>query len=444
MLQRTNRATKIAALVERPGTPGEQEAATAALERVNGTAVADRPAPNVRHLEDDIVKRLPVPARGYEITWDDKVAGFGIRITAKDYRAFVFNYRTKISGQQRSITIGKFGDWSTAPARKEAKRLRREVDGGADPRGASLELREAPTVSDLADRFETEHLPRKRASTADSYERALRLHIRPHFGQFTKVADVSFDDIDKLHQKVTAAGHPSEANRVVAVCSKMFSCAIRWKMRTVAAGNPAKGIERNPENKRTRYMTLDELRRLLDALATHSSDQQFADIVRLLIATGARSKSEVFAMRWADIDLAAGTWDKPGATTKQRTVHHAKLSTSALAVLVEIHTHNEEFVFPSDSEVGHVTTIKKGWASLCKAAGITGLRIHDVRHSFASFLVSGGASLELIGALLGHTSPTTTARYAHLFDDPQRAAVEKVGAIVESLTPARGPAPNRS
>src|SRR6266478_2825478 len=162
MLQKANRTAKIAALAERPGTPGEQEAATAALERIAGAAVADRPAPRVVHLDDGVIKHLPVPASGYEITWDDGVAGFGARVTAKDYRAFIFNYRVKGSGQQRQITIGQCSNWSTGAARKEAKRLRRLVDDGEDPRGDFEKLREAPTVAELADRFEREHLPRKR------------------------------------------------------------------------------------------------------------------------------------------------------------------------------------------------------------------------------------------------------------------------------------------
>jgi integrase len=210
----------------------------------------------------------------------------------------------------------------------------------------------------------------------------------------------------------------------------MFSLAIKWKMRT---DNPAKGIEHNGETKRKRYLSGEELARLLAALAMH--DRQFADIVRVLVLTGSR-RGEVLAMRWANIDLVKGTWTKPGSTTKQRTDHTTFLSAPMLQLLAEIPAHGE-YVFPSDGKTGHVVEIKRAWARLCKAAGITGLRLHDLRHSFASQLVSGGASLELIGALLGHASPVTTHRYAHLFDDPQRAAVEKVGAIVDA---ARGPA----
>jgi len=217
----------------------------------------------------------------------------------------------------------------------------------------------------------------------------------------------------------------------------MFSLAIRWGMR---ADNPAKGIERNPETGRKRYLKGDELARLVTALAAHP-DRQAADIVRMLLLTGAR-RGEVFAMRWADIDLTEGTWTKPGSTTKQKTEHIAPLSAPARQLLAEISDKQRKplgtFVFPGDSATGHAVELKRAWRTICKAADITGLRVHDLRHSFASQLVSGGASLPLIGALLGHSNPTTTARYAHLFQDPQRAAVEKVGAVITAASGKTG------
>jgi integrase len=396
-----------------------------------------KPAPRRVHLDAGTIKRLPVPGPGVDskgrnvgrnvIHWDDEVTGLGLRITSGGSRSFVFGYRVKGTGQQRRVTIGQFPNWTAGAARTRAKQLDQQVDVGQDPRGGFEALREAPTVAALCDRFEREHLPRKRPSTAESYTRALRLHVRPHFGKYAKVADVTFADVDKLHQKVTKAGSPYQANRVVAVLSKLFSLAIKWRMRT---DNPAKGVERNYEAKLERYLTGDELARILEALASHSSDRQFADIIRMLILTGAR-KGEIFAMRWADIELARGIWTKLGSTTKQKTNHVVSLSEPVLLLLADIHTHNSGFVFPSDGKTGHVVEIKRAWAKLLKAAGITGrLRIHDLRHNFASHLASGGANLPLIGALLGHSNPATTARYAHLFQDPQRAAAEKVAAIV--------------
>jgi integrase len=376
-----------------------------------------------KHLTDAVVKRLPAPAEGNAITYDDDVAGFGCRVTAGGARSFILNYRTQ-AGRERRITIGSASDWQTTAARTKAKELRRLIDDGGDPLADIEDAREAPTVADLCDRFVEEHLPRKRLSTADAYKRILALHVRPHFGQHTKVAAVEFDDIDKLHRHVTKHSGGYIANRTVAVLSKMFALAIKRKWRT---DNPVKGIERNTESKRKRYLSGAELTRLTQALAAHP-DRQTANIVRMLLLTGAR-RGEILAMRWADI--SDGTWTKPGSTTKQKTDHVVPLSAPAQQLLSEI-DGTGEYVFPSDGKTGHVVEIKKGWSSICKAAGIKGLRIHDLRHTFASQLASAGASLPLIGALLGHSSPVTTARYAHLFSDPQKAAVEKVAAIIEA------------
>jgi integrase len=209
----------------------------------------------------------------------------------------------------------------------------------------------------------------------------------------------------------------------VALCSKMFSLAIRWGWR---ADNPANGIERNPDNKREHFLAGDEVARLTAALAEHR-DPQAANIIRMLLLTGAR-RGEVLAMRWADLDLEAGVWVKPSAHTKQKKAHRVPLSAPALQLLAGI-PQAGEYVFPGRSG-GHRVEIKGNWQAIRKAARLEGVRVHDLRHSYASILASAGLSLPVIGALLGHTQAQTTARYAHLFDDPVRAATERVGAIV--------------
>src|SRR5262249_40885381 len=147
--------------------------------------------------------------------------------------------------------------------------------------------------------------------------------------------------------------------------------------------------------------------------------------------TGCRSGSEAMAARWDGIDLTAGKWTKPGSATKQKTTHVVPLSAPARELLSALRKRtNSEWVFPADSATGHRVAIQKSWLALCKAAKITGLRIHDLRHGFASQLVSSGASLPLVASLLGHANVQTSARYSHLYDDPQRAAVERVGAIL--------------
>lgn len=387
-----------------------------------------------RHLTDSVVKALKAPATGNHITYDDKVKGFGARVTAAGARAFILNYRTR-SGRERRFTIGAFPGWKVSAARFEASELKKRVDRGEDPMAEIQAGRAAPTVADMCERFEKEHLPRLRPGTQTDYKAAIDNDILPAMRSL-KVADVTFSDIDALHRKMTAAGSPYLANRRVAVLSKMFALGIRWRMRP---DNPAKGIERNQEMKRHRYLSGDELARLTIALAEHP-DRQAANIVRLLLLTGAR-RGEVQSARWADLDLGEGVWTKPAATTKQKRTHRVPLSAPARLLLSEIHAEGvakakkkglkvSEYVFPGRGGVGHRIEIKTNWAELCKAAKIADARMHDLRHTYASILASAGDSLPVIGALLGHTQAATTARYAHLFDDPLRAATERAGAAI--------------
>src|SRR5262245_15127285 len=194
-------------------------------------------------LTDAIVLRLPTPKQGKAITVDADVPGFGIRVTANGARSYVLRYTTR-AGRERTYTIGDATVWRTTQARDKARELRREVDDGGDPLGAIEEERAAPTMADLIERFRDEHLPKKRPNTVADYERILRNHIAPHFGQHTKVADVDFEDVDALHRKITKTGATYQANRCIAILSKMLSLAVKWRMR---ADNPAHGIEKNRE-----------------------------------------------------------------------------------------------------------------------------------------------------------------------------------------------------
>jgi integrase len=380
------------------------------------------------------IKRLPVPVKGSKVHYDAEVAGFGIRVTANGARSFILNYY--VAGRERRFTIGDHREWTVTEARKEALRLRQMVSKGEDPVADKKALREAPTVAELCDRFEEEHLPRLRASTAAEYRSMISKYIAPFFGMKVKVSEIGFSDIDKLHRKITAAGAPYRANRVASVLSKMLALSVRWGMRD---DNPALGIERNREKPRKRYLSGDELGRLVAALAAHP-DKQAADIIRLLLLTGSR-RGEVLGMRWADLDLGTGVWSKAAENVKQGVDHVVSLSAPARQLLSEIRTRQQqaskhkslsEYVFAGNNSKAHRLYIERAWGRLCRATGITGLRVHDLRHSFASQLVSSGHSLPLIGALLGHSNPNTTARYAHLFDDPQRQAVERIGAVIEA------------
>jgi len=375
-------------------------------------------------LTDAICRKLASPAKGNRIYYDGH--GFGLRVTASGARSFILSYRTR-EGRARRITIGDLDAWSVTAARAEAADLRRQIDQGGDPLGERQDERKAETVAELADRFLTEHGTRLRPKSLLDYHRMIDHHVRPVLGRH-KVKAVTFADIDRLHRRISETA-PYQANRVLAVLSKMFSLAIRWHMR---ADNPCVGIARNREHSRERYLTGDELARLLTALDGYR-DQHTAAVFRLLLLTGSR-RGEVLSMRWHDLDLGAGTWTKPHSRTKQNERHVVPLSGPARAILADLATKKPEpsgFIFPAGRGAsGPMRTVEKPWRTICKAAGITGLRTHDLRHSYAAQLASSGVGLYTIGKLLGHRKPSTTARYSHLTTDALRDATERAGAVL--------------
>jgi integrase len=411
-------------------------------------------------LTDKLIKDLEKPASGNRITYDQEVKGLGVRVTSAGARAWIFNYRA--GRTERRMTIGDTTAWTVKKAREKAKDLRRLVDDGHDPMADRHADRAAPTVNDLADRFVAEHMPKKRASTQGEYERLLRVHIRPALGK-KRVADLIYSDLEAMHRKI-AAKAPYAANRALAVTSKMLNLSLRWQMRT---DNPAKGVERAQEEKRERFLVDAEMARLGEALAAHP-ERNSANAVRFLVLTGAR-KGETLSATWSQIDIAAGVWIKPAASTKQRKEHRLPLSAPALALLSEMKAAADlenarrakdklapiTALFPGPNGKP-LTDIKHFWASICRTAGFaiqverkddkgktikddkgepvmvwqSTVRIHDLRHTHASILVNLGLSLPIIGKLLGHTQAQTTHRYAHLQDDPLRAATERAGAVI--------------
>ena len=254
-----------------------------------------------------------------------------------------------------------------------------------------------------------------------------------------KAAAIQLDDIDRLLRQI-AGGTPGKrgrkptpvraANRVGEILRKIFNLAIRWRIRT---DNPAVGFARNAEAPLDRYLSTDEMGRLSAALDAHTN-RRAAYAVRLILLTGAR-RGEVLSARWDQFDLDAAVWIKPAATTKQRRLHRAPISVSAAALLRTIRLRvpeDCEWVFPGDADGKPLQDIKRFWEDVRTKAHLPAVRIHDLRHPFASLLVSGGMTLPMIGKLLGHTQVQTTQRYAHLLDDPLRAGLEKVGDMLRA------------
>ncbi|MBL4544138.1 MAG: tyrosine-type recombinase/integrase [Rhodobacteraceae bacterium] len=355
------------------------------------------------------------PKTGYVLKADARLPGFGVRVTANGVRSFVLNYRC--AGRLRRITIGRYPDWTVAAARKRASELRREVDVGIDPMTERQSAISAPTVRDLFDRYCRDHLPKKRASSQKTDIAMFRNMILPAFGA-SKVNQITYDHCDSLHRKISKRT-PIQANRVVGLLRKSFNLAIRWRW---IDANPAIGIVLNPETKRERYLSRDEIKRLHEAMDGHP-EQTSCDIVRFLILTGCRS-GEAFRARWEQFDGDLRIWTKPASTTKQKRLHRVPVSMAVSELLRRRRDGAEsEWVFPSQTGKPFVS-IKRTWARLCNKADIEDARLHDLRHTFASLLASHGSTLPVIGAMLGHSQANTTARYAHLFDETLAAAAE--------------------
>lgn len=375
-------------------------------------------------LTDRFVKAVEPPATGNRIVYDGEVKGFGLRVTEKGAKAFILNYYA--SGRERRFTIGQYPDWTVSAAREEAKTLKREIDRGFDPLGKRIEDREAPTVGDLWTRYENEHLPRKRKRSGDDDRSMWKAYILPRFRN-TKVAELAAEDIDRMHREI-GQSKPVRANRVIEVIRKSLNLAVRWGW---VAKNPAVGVERFAEEKRQRYLSDAELKRLSAALDAHPN-QVACDSIRLLLLTGAR-KMEVLAAEWTMFDFETGIWTKPSSHTKQKKVHRVPLSQPAIALLAALRDRDDAhpvYVFPGTGASGHLVDNKRTWETVREAAGIGDVRMHDLRHTYAAVLASAGMSLPIIGALLGHTQAQTTQRYAHLFDDPLRTATEAVAKRV--------------
>lgn len=394
-------------------------------------------------LTERFVKASMAGERVSPIFMDDSVIGFGVQVRRNGRKAFTFDYT--FEGRRRRATIGDYPVWSVAAAREEAKRLKREVDAGRDPLAVRDARWEAATIRDLVARYIAEHAARLVPEARKTQISMLETHVLPAWGD-RKVTDIRTGDVDALladvakgrarrHKAKTrhrrekplaiAKPTPVQANRVGAVLRKIFNLAIRWD---ICADNPAKAFIRNPEQPRERFLNTSEIDRLAEILDRHPN-RRGANIIRLLMLTGAR-RGEVLNARWEQFDLDAGVWTKPAAATKQKRMHRVPISGATVQLLRSARslvTADCPWVFPGDAAGKPVQEIKRFWADIRVRADLPGVRIHDLRHTFASLLVSDGMSLPMIGKLLGHTQVQTTQRYAHLFDDPLRAGINTIG-----------------
>ena len=391
-------------------------------------------------IVEKAIKKMAVPPLGNRIEWDSEIPGFGVRITAAGAVSFIIDYR--VGGRQRRYTIGRHPELSVAAARVAAGQLRLRIREGHDPMEERDQRRVEPTVNDLAAEYLERHaIPNKRPSSVRDDRTRIKRIIGPKLGKL-RLRSVGRLDIERLHASLR--GTPYEANRVLSLLSKMFSVAIEWKW---ADENPTKGIQRFQEERGGRWLTTEEIQRFRVALDGYC-DQNAANALRLLLLTGSRA-GEVLKAAWDQFDLERGVWTKPSHSTKQKRTEHVPLSEQAIQLLKtmmpEILTGP---LFPGASG-GNRVSLRRPWLQACKASGLAvaepvvgkrgptvrhrpTVRIHDLRHSYASHLVSNGVSLQVVAKLLGHTHAATTERYAHVQDQALRSAANRFGEIVDA------------
>lgn len=384
-------------------------------------------------LTKPVIERLS-PAEADYVIWDAELPGFGVRVKPSGVKSYVVQYRNRKTGASRRQTLGQHGPLLTFhKARERARIVLADALKGNDPIADDRAVRAAPTVKELATDYLEQHaMPKKRPRSVENDRSMLDRIILPRFGG-KKVSAVQSREIHALHAAMKET--PYQANRVLALISKMFSLAVKWGWR---GDNPVKGIERFHEERRERWLSDEELGRLLSALSTHPN-QRAANAVRFQLLTGARI-GEVLASRWSDVDMERGVWIKPSHHTKQKRTEHLPLSAPALALLIAMKEQgdtSDRFLFPGNTPDKPLQGIKKFWRGITEQVGLEDYRLHDNRHTHASHLVSSGLSLEIVGRLLGHTNPVTTKRYAHLADYPLRAAAEQFGSKMDALQEAR-------
>lgn len=367
----------------------------------------------------------PDPARQYTV-YDTVVTGLHVVVSPSGTKTYYLYYRNRV-GRGRNLKLGRCTIITLVQAREMAKSELYAVLRGEDPSRDRADAKNAPTIAEACDWFMEQHVkPKLKPRTREEYGRIIDKRIKPRFGSM-KVGEVTTDQVHGWH--VGMASTPREANHALAVLSKIMTLMIN--VRKLRNDNPCTGIERYPETKRERFLSDSEFSKLGDALAKAEKEERgnpyLISAIRLLCFTGCRV-NEVLTLRWSDVDFETRCLHLPDSKTGAKAVH---LGAPALKILAGIPRLPEvPWVFPGADLEKPLRNIHHAWHRIRDRAGLAGVRLHDLRHSFASVGVKGGLGLPIIGKVLGQSQLATTERYSHLESDPIKRAVEGISSHI--------------
>ncbi|WP_130472111.1 site-specific integrase [Candidatus Magnetaquicoccus inordinatus] len=371
--------------------------------------------------------------------WDTETKGFGVKFTPAGKRIYLLQYRH--AGRLRRYTIGQHGSpWTPDQARQEAVRLLGAVSEGKDPAESKAAEKSVPTIADVAERFQREHVAVKnKPRTVTEYRRLFDRIIIPQLGKY-RVDALQRSQIAKLHNSMQKT--PYQANRVIELLSILYNWMESVGIRPDHT-NPIVHIKQYREEKRERILSDDELLRLGQAIAdterSGTTSPYVLAAIRLLILTGARL-SEILTLTWGEVDFQYGVLRLADSKTGAKNIPLNPPALELLATLPRIEDNPHVIV---GKVSGHaMVNINRAWRAIREAAGMPTLRIHDLRHAYASIGASMGMSLPVIGKLLGHTQAATTQRYAHLSDDPLKKATRMIGEHIHAAMTGKAESDN--
>jgi integrase len=380
------------------------------------------------------------------VHWDGELTGFGVRVRPSGSMSFVAVYRT--GGRNtplRRVTIGTVGKIEADKARAEARQIIGQAEIGHDRAAEKAKARAEMTFDKACDLYLAEGCETKKASTLATDKGRIERHIKQLLGK-KRIGEITRADVEKFMRDVAAGktavdektkkrgraiveGGKGTAARTVGLLGGIMSFAVARHLR---ADNPVRGVKRYPDKKNETFLSATELTRIGAALTrfeAEGSNPAAIAIIRLLAFTGAR-KSEITGLRWSEVDLERGYLRLADSKTGAKVVPIGAPACEVLANIAEV--EGTEFVFPASTGTGAFQGVERIWQKVRTAARCPSLRLHDLRHSFASVGLARGDALPVIGAILGHADVKTTSRYAHLADDPVKQAADQIAKSVHA------------